>query len=104
MALGSTLATPEVRKAKRTIHPRGVKARYARTRMTPRLRQVMECIEFGMSDEDIAKRLDLSVGSVRVYAHEIYKFTGKTRFEIRLSHRVPQNEPAEGLPRMGAFE
>jgi DNA-binding NarL/FixJ family response regulator len=105
MALGSTLAMMEGARARREVSPRGVKANPSgRTKMTPRLRQVYDCIAEGLPDKEIATRLGVSLGTVKVYTHEVYEFTGKRRVDLQREGFRPSLADAEGMPRMGAFE
>jgi DNA-binding NarL/FixJ family response regulator len=101
--IGSTLGFEESR-AKRNVKARTSPVHYARTRMTPRLTQVLECIEMGIPDKETAQRLGVTVGTVRVLAHEIYRITGKGRAQLQREGYHLSASAAEGLPRMGAFE
>jgi len=78
MALGSTLAT-EDRRAPRSVNPRLVGGR---TQMTARVLEVKALLCAGLSAKQTAERLNISVGSAKLYYHFVYKFTNKTRTEL----------------------
>jgi DNA-binding NarL/FixJ family response regulator len=102
--IGSTLGFQDSRRAKRTVKPRNGKVRYERTKMTPRLLQIQECIQDRLTDARIAERLGISVGSVKQLASDLFGVTGKRRLQIQLEGLHATGSQAEGLPRMGAFE
>jgi len=101
MSLGSTLATE--RKA-RKIFARFQLKGTGRVRVTPRLAELRALIETGMVDKDIAAHLGVVVGTVKVYASELYRLTGMGRRELIATAKLALVSEANGEPRMGAFE
>lgn len=102
MSLGSTLAVNESPRARRSVPPRGGTHRRYIGRLTPRLAQVRDLIVAGLQDKEIAQTLGLTLKSVKTYAHEVFKVTGKRRHQLRAPGLF--ESAADGLPRMGAFE
>ena len=102
MALGSTLATDERRARK--VFARFERNGTGRVRVTPRLAELRRLIETGMVDKDIAAHLGLALGTVKVYASELYRLTGMRRREFIAVAKVAIVSEASGEPRMGAFE
>jgi len=52
-------------------------------RLTHREREILLWVGGGMSNKEIARRLGLSVGTVKLHVHSIFMKTGaKTRFNL----------------------
>ena len=45
-------------------------------RLTPRERQITALVSAGLSNKQIASRLELAVGTVKIHLHHIYQKTG----------------------------
>jgi len=60
--------------------------RYPRSELTPRERQVMELVEHGMKNRDIADELGIRPGTVKIHLKHIFEKTGvRGRYGLALS-------------------
>lgn len=60
--------------------------RYARSELTPRERQVLELVEQGMKNKDIARILEIRPGTVKIHLKHIFEKTGvRGRYGLALT-------------------
>lgn len=60
--------------------------RYARSELTPRERQVLELVEQGMKNKDIARVLGIRPGTVKIHLKHIFEKTGvRGRYGLALT-------------------
>ena len=60
--------------------------RYAKSELTPREQQVMELVEQGMKNKEIAKELGIRPGTVKIHLKHIFEKTGvRGRYGLALS-------------------
>lgn len=61
-------------------------SRYPRSELTPRERQVMELVEHGLKNRDIARELGIRPGTVKIHLKHIFEKTGvRGRYGLALS-------------------
>lgn len=64
----------------------GRQERYARSQLTPREQQVMELVEQGMKNKEIARELGIRPGTVKIHLKHIFEKTGvRGRYGLALS-------------------
>jgi len=64
----------------------GRPGRRARTELTPREQQVLELVEQGMRNKDIAEALDIRPGTVKIHLKHIFEKTGvRGRYGLALA-------------------
>ena len=103
MSLGSTLAIDRAR-ALRAVPARKAHPVSRPSSMTPRLTAVHDLMAAGFTNKEIANKLRLSEGTVKVYSVDIFRILGESRHHIMANARQFYVHAAEGLPRMGKFE
>ena len=60
--------------------------RYARSELTPREHQVMELVEHGLKNKEIARELGIRPGTVKIHLKHIFEKTGvRGRYGLALS-------------------
>ncbi len=64
----------------------GRQERYARSELTPREQQVMELVEQGLKNKEIARELGIRPGTVKIHLKHIFEKTGvRGRYGLALS-------------------
>ena len=60
--------------------------RYSRSELTPREQQVMELVEQGLKNKEIARELGIRPGTVKIHLKHIFEKTGvRGRYGLALS-------------------
>lgn len=81
------------------FHDRLERDRYPRSELTPREQQVLELVEQGMKNKEIARELGIRPGTVKIHLKHVFEKTGvKGRYGLALSGM--RNKGLLALPRI----
>jgi DNA-binding NarL/FixJ family response regulator len=76
------------------FHGNGRRIRAHRSELTPRERQVLQLVEQGMKNSEIARELGIQPGTVKIHLKHIFEKTGvRGRYGLALSNFREKNSP-----------
>ena len=60
--------------------------------LTSRESQLIECLKLGLTNRQVASRLGLAEGTVKIYCMRVFRKTGMGRMEVALSELRAEND------------